>query len=190
LLGSARIVGTARLVGRSPASPNGLAGAPLVLSSLYRVTLPLLSPSLRSEATMKAVPLAFCLATSACGVAFANESANESRHSAIVDMPGVITLTDASPDTWHTLLPVQPNDRPTLTAASAFGDPVFGQVGPFNRSAAQPTYLGTASLLWSSLTPTSRSEGDYPHVLLSRASNWRAPHHPCGFCDRSCRHNE
>ena len=73
---------------------------------------------------MKAVPLALCLTASACGVAFANES----RHSATVDMPAVITLTHATPDTWHTLLPVQPNDRPTLTAASAFGDPVFGQV--------------------------------------------------------------
>jgi hypothetical protein len=113
LLGSARIVGTARLVGRSPDSPNGLAGAPLVLSSLYRVTLPLLSPSLRSEATMKAIPLALCLAGFVYGVAIASES----RHSVIVDMPKVTTLTHASPDTWHTLPPVQPNYEPTSTVA-------------------------------------------------------------------------
>ena len=74
---------------------------------------------------MKPVLLAIWLAASACGVAFANES----RHSATVDMPAVITLTHATPDTWHTLLPVQSNDRPTSIAASAFGDPVFGQVG-------------------------------------------------------------
>ena len=63
---------------------------------------------------MKAVPLALCLAASACGVA----SANESRHAAIVDMPEVATLSHASPDTWHTLPPVQPYDESTSTAAS------------------------------------------------------------------------
>ena len=80
---------------------------------------------------MKAVPLALCLTASACGVAFANES----RHSAIVDMPAVITLTHATPDTWHTLLPVQPNDEPISTAAYDFGAPsVFGQGGPLEPS--------------------------------------------------------
>jgi hypothetical protein len=74
---------------------------------------------------MKAVPLALCLAVSVYGVALANES----RHSVIVDMPEVITLTHASPDTWYTLPPVQPNDEPTSTAASDFVDQVFGQVG-------------------------------------------------------------
>jgi hypothetical protein len=64
---------------------------------------------------MKTVTLALCLAPSVYGLA----TANESRHAAIVDMPKVITLTHATPDTWHTLLPVQPNDRPTSTAASA-----------------------------------------------------------------------
>ena len=74
---------------------------------------------------MKALLLALCLAASAGGVA----SANETRHSAIVDMPEVTTLTHASPDTWHTLPPDHPNDEPT-TAASDFGAPsVFGQVG-------------------------------------------------------------
>src|SRR4029450_13311538 len=73
---------------------------------------------------MKPVLLAIWLAASVCGVAFADAS----HHAAIVDMPKVITLSHATPDTWHTLLPVQPNDEPTLTAASAFGDPVFGQV--------------------------------------------------------------
>jgi hypothetical protein len=54
-------------------------------------------------------------------------SANETRHSAIVDMPEVTTLTHASPDTWYTLPPVQPNDEPTSTAASDFGPSlVFG----------------------------------------------------------------
>jgi hypothetical protein len=76
---------------------------------------------------MKAVPLAFCLATSVYGSALANES----HHAAIVDMPEVITMTHASPDTWHTLPPVQPNDEPTSTAASNFeATLVFGQVEP------------------------------------------------------------
>jgi hypothetical protein len=73
--------------------------------------------------TMKTLLLALGLATSACGVAFANESANESRHSAIVDMPEVATLSHASPDTWHTLPPVQPDVR-AITAS------LFAQVGP------------------------------------------------------------
>jgi len=56
---------------------------------------------------MKTITLGFCLAILACGVA----SANEAQHSAIVDMPEVATLSHASPDTWDTLPPVQPNDR-------------------------------------------------------------------------------
>ena len=72
---------------------------------------------------MKAVPLALCLAASVYGEAIANES----RHAVIVDMPKVTTLSHASPDTWHTLPPVQPNDEPTPTATSEFGLPlVFG----------------------------------------------------------------
>jgi hypothetical protein len=47
---------------------------------------------------MKTVTLALCLAASVYGLA----TANESRHAAIVDMPKVITLTHATPDTWHT----------------------------------------------------------------------------------------
>jgi hypothetical protein len=65
---------------------------------------------------MKAVPLALCLTASACGVA----SANESRHAAVVDMPEVASLSHASPETWHTLPPVQPNDVPTTTAGLLF----------------------------------------------------------------------
>ena len=72
---------------------------------------------------MKALVLALCLTASSWGIAFANES----RHSVIVDMPRVITLTHASPDTWHTLPPVQPNDGTTSTATEA--PPVFGRVG-------------------------------------------------------------
>jgi hypothetical protein len=66
---------------------------------------------------MKALLLALFLAVSVCGVA----SATESRHSAIVDMPAVATLSHASPDTWHTLPPVQPNDWRTSTAAARTG---------------------------------------------------------------------
>jgi hypothetical protein len=64
---------------------------------------------------MKALLLTLCLAASACGVAGV-AFANESRHSAIVDMPEVPTLTHASPDTWHTLPPIQPNDWRTANA--------------------------------------------------------------------------
>jgi hypothetical protein len=55
---------------------------------------------------MKTITLAFCLAVFGYGVALATES----RHAAIVDMPAVATLSHASPDTWDTLPPVQPND--------------------------------------------------------------------------------
>jgi hypothetical protein len=55
---------------------------------------------------MKTITLACCLAIFACGIALANEP----RHAAIVDMPAVATLSHASPDTWDTLPPVQPND--------------------------------------------------------------------------------
>jgi hypothetical protein len=72
---------------------------------------------------MKTLLLALWLAASVYAVAIANES----RHSAIVDMPHVITLTHASPETWDTLPPVQPNEGPTLTDT---GVPlVFGRVG-------------------------------------------------------------
>jgi len=69
-------------------------------------------PRLGFEATMKALLLALCLAASACGVA----SANESRHAAIVDMPEVATLSHATPDTWHTLPPVERYGLRTLNA--------------------------------------------------------------------------
>jgi hypothetical protein len=105
---------------------------------------------------MKAVPLALCLAAFVYGVAFANES----RHAAIVDMPKVITLTHATPDTWHTLLPVQPNDEPTSTAASDFGAPsVFGQVGPLELR-CDSTDLPRNSLSLVELTLTIPREGD------------------------------
>ena len=80
---------------------------------------------------MKTITLALWLAASAYGVALASES----RHAVIVDMPKVITMSHATPDTWHTLLPVQPNDEPISTAAYDFGAPsVFGQGGPLEPS--------------------------------------------------------
>jgi hypothetical protein len=70
---------------------------------------------------MKTITLALWLAASAYGVALASES----RHAVIVDMPKVINLNHASPDTWHTLPPVPSKDVPTTTAAL-----LFAQVGP------------------------------------------------------------
>jgi hypothetical protein len=70
---------------------------------------------------MKTVTLAFCLAVFAHGIALASEA----QHAAIVDMPEVASLSHASPETWHTLPPVQTNDVPTTTAAL-----LFAQVGP------------------------------------------------------------
>jgi hypothetical protein len=78
---------------------------------------------------MKTITLALWLAASAYGVALASES----RHAVIVDMPKVITMSHATPDTWHTLLPVQPNDEPTSTVAT-FGNPVFARVDRFQQS--------------------------------------------------------
>jgi hypothetical protein len=69
---------------------------------------------------MKTITLAFCLAILAYGIA----PASEAQHSAIVDMPKVVTLSHASPDTWHTLPPVQPNDLRTTTAL------LFAQLEP------------------------------------------------------------
>jgi hypothetical protein len=70
---------------------------------------------------MKAVLLALCLAASIYSEAIASGS----RHAVIVDMPKVINLNHASPDTWHTLPPVPSKDVPTTTAAL-----LFAQVGP------------------------------------------------------------
>jgi hypothetical protein len=58
---------------------------------------------------MKALLLSLWLAAAGYGGALAKES----HHSVIVDMPKVMTLTHASPDTWHTLPPIQANDWPT-----------------------------------------------------------------------------
>jgi hypothetical protein len=66
---------------------------------------------------MKALPLALCLAALAHGIALANES----RHAVIVDIPEVATLSYASPDTWQTLPPVQPNDWRTSNAEARTG---------------------------------------------------------------------
>ena len=61
---------------------------------------------------MRMITRAFCLPIFACGTV----SASETQHSAIVDMPKVATLNHASPNTWHTLPAVQPNDvRTTAT---------------------------------------------------------------------------
>ena len=61
---------------------------------------------------MKTITLAFCLAVFAYGGTLANES----RHSVIVDMPAVATLSHASPDTWDTLPPIQQERRPLTFA--------------------------------------------------------------------------
>ena len=69
---------------------------------------------------MKTIALACCLAVFGYSVALATES----RHAAIVDMPAVATLSHASPDSWHTLPPVQPNGVRTPKAL------LFAQVDP------------------------------------------------------------
>ena len=61
---------------------------------------------------MKTIILGFCLAVLAYGIACASEV----QHAVIVDMPEVATLRHASPDTWHTLAPVQPKDVYATTA--------------------------------------------------------------------------
>ena len=71
---------------------------------------------------MKTITLAFCLAVFGYGVALATES----RHAAIVDMPAVATLSHASPDTWDTLPPVQPNDWRASTADAPIGHALDG----------------------------------------------------------------
>ena len=93
---------------------------------------------------MKTITLALCLAVFGCGIALASEA----QRSAIVDMPKVVTLAHASPDSWHTLPPVQPNDEPTSTEASNFRAPfVLGQVGRLElRCSAEPTDLSRTSL--------------------------------------------
>ena len=105
---------------------------------------------------MKALLLALCLAVSTWGVA----SANEPRHAATVDMPEVITLTHASPDTWNTLPPVQPNDEPTSTVTSAFGvQLVFLQIGRVKpRCGSADVSRNSLSLV--DLTLTIPREGD------------------------------
>src|SRR6185295_6706132 len=61
---------------------------------------------------MKTITLAFCLAVFAYGGTLANES----RHSVIVDMPAVATLSHASRDTWDRLPPIQQERRPLTFA--------------------------------------------------------------------------
>jgi hypothetical protein len=69
---------------------------------------------------MKTITLGFCLAVFAYGIALASEA----QHSAIVDIPAVATLSHASPETWSTLPPVQPNDvRATTTSLFAQLEP-------------------------------------------------------------------
>jgi hypothetical protein len=71
---------------------------------------------------MKALPLALCLTVFAYGIALANES----RHAAIVDTPEVANLSHASPDTWQTLPPVQPNDWRASKADAPTGHALNG----------------------------------------------------------------
>jgi hypothetical protein len=86
---------------------------------------------------MKTITLGFCLAILACGIA----SASEVQHAAIVDMPKVITLNHASPDSWYTLPAVQP-DAHKPTAAYNLREPlVFRQLGRLELTcSAESTY--------------------------------------------------
>ena len=78
---------------------------------------------------MKAVLPALSLLLSLCGGAVATEA----QHSVVVDTPEVVTLTHATPDTWHTLPPVQhvPEVTRQLIPAACHSAPplVFAQVG-------------------------------------------------------------
>jgi hypothetical protein len=86
---------------------------------------------------MKTLPLALCLAALAHGIALANES----QHAAIVDMPKVITLTHASPDSWYTLPPVQPDEQKPTAAYNLREPLVFRQLGRLElRCSAESTY--------------------------------------------------
>jgi hypothetical protein len=107
---------------------------------------------------MKALLLALWLAGSVYGVAIASES----RHSVIVDMPEVVTLTHASPDTWSSLPPVHPNDESKSTARPTFGAPlVFGQVGRLQlRSCTGSTHVPRNGLALVELTLAIPREGD------------------------------
>jgi len=80
---------------------------------------------------LRTVPPSLWLVASLCGSAVATES----QHSVVVDTPEVITLTHATPDTWHTLPPVQPYHvhesagRLTYAACRSGVQLVFAQVG-------------------------------------------------------------
>jgi hypothetical protein len=78
---------------------------------------------------MKAALPALSLLLSLCGGAVATEA----QHSVVVDTPEVVTLTHATPDTWHTLPPVQhvPEVTRQLIHAACHSAPplVFAQVG-------------------------------------------------------------
>jgi hypothetical protein len=50
-------------------------------------------------------------------------TAKESSHAVTVDMPEIITLAHASPETWYTLLALPLIDHCTLTAAADLGTP-------------------------------------------------------------------
>jgi hypothetical protein len=89
---------------------------------------------------MKALPLALCLATSVYGVAIASGS----HHSVIVDMPEIVTLTHASPDTWHNLPPAHRSDRPTLAPKEAL---VFAEVSRVEPRCAVSTARNSPSLV-------------------------------------------
>jgi hypothetical protein len=86
---------------------------------------------------MKPLALALCLTALAHGTVLANES----QHAATVDMPKVITLAHASPDSWYRLSPVQPDEQ-KRTAAYNLQEPlVFGQLGRLELTcSAESTY--------------------------------------------------
>jgi hypothetical protein len=76
---------------------------------------------------MKTVLPSLWLVVSLCGSAVAAEA----QHSVVVDTPEVITLAHATPDTWHTLPPVQSEATGQLIYAACDSAPplVFAQVG-------------------------------------------------------------
>jgi hypothetical protein len=69
---------------------------------------------------MKAILLSGLVAFVAYGVTIGY--ASEPRHAVIVDTPEIITMTYASPNTWHTLPPVQLNEQ--LPATIPGFDPI------------------------------------------------------------------
>jgi hypothetical protein len=111
------------LLARTPSSKGGLGCKAYCLHSLVH-------------------ELALCLAASVYGVALANES----RHAATVDMPEVITLTHASPDTWNTLPPVQPKPA-VIGSIPMIGDGIGSVMRVRLTGDGQSITMGAGSLI-------------------------------------------